>query len=303
MEYTVYKSFPRPRKFLGPIFGTVPLMFALIGVARASGSGWVQVVGAIVSSLIFLGIVAPMIISLTNKLYIIGVPHFLIANSLNAITIKSQKTCRITTDHGNVEFLSPKTPSPIQFTPHYMGRLSELSVIVSTAAPFGIVWWYRKIVFKFDHEILVLPPASKPDYVFSLMKNDSENQWRLNTRGEIRGSRDYVSGDSLRSANWKTTAHVGKLQIKEFEVTSSQIYSVYANFYGTLDEIESRAEQIMGTVEYLLKIHPFGIILITLVNLKPFSQEILTSMQAQIQLAQADKTIISNSITETSDGS
>jgi uncharacterized protein (DUF58 family) len=35
----------------------------------------------------------------------------------------------------------------------------------------------------------------------------------------IRGKRDYVSGDSFRQIDWKTTASKGKIQVNQFEPT------------------------------------------------------------------------------------
>ncbi|HEY3340580.1 MAG TPA: DUF58 domain-containing protein [Anaerolineae bacterium] len=37
----------------------------------------------------------------------------------------------------------------------------------------------------------------------------------------VRGKRDYVAGDSLRNVDWKTTAMLGRLQVKQFEPSIS----------------------------------------------------------------------------------
>jgi hypothetical protein len=136
----------------------------------------------------------------------------------------------------------------------------------------------------------VLAPTGSPDYNYTVEFSEFEQLWRPSSNGQIRGARDYVYGDSLRNANWKTSAHVGKLQIKEFEIPKSEIITIKADLYGSLDEIEAHAERIVGTVQYLLKLNQCEVFLQTSRNSAPKIERIQTLRQAQIQLAESDIT-------------
>jgi uncharacterized protein (DUF58 family) len=288
MAKVTSNSKPRPKKLIGPIFGTLPLMFALIGVARASGSGWVQFIGAIISSSILIGILTPMVILLRTKIKLVFLPNYLIANTENLIEIYSNKTVRITIEQSQPAFIRSRSSQHIHYFPKHKGSVNSIALMVSTAAPLGIVWWYKKVTINLDSPLLIIPPPGRPNFAISIAHSDLEQQWQNSVTGLIRGTKDYFVGDSLRNANWKATAHTGKLQIKEFEFPKSDTFTLNAFFPEDDDSAEQMAEAIVGTIFELLKNHSGLIILNTLNNNKINSCQITSLLQAQIQLAQAD---------------
>jgi uncharacterized protein (DUF58 family) len=48
----------------------------------------------------------------------------------------------------------------------------------------------------------------------------------------VRGKRDYVAGDSLRNVDWKTTAMLGRLQVKQFEPSISLETAIFLDLNG-----------------------------------------------------------------------
>ena len=54
----------------------------------------------------------------------------------------------------------------------------------------------------------------------------------------VRGKRDYVAGDSLRRVDWKATATVGRLQVKQFEPSIALETVIFLNL--NADEYERR---------------------------------------------------------------
>jgi uncharacterized protein (DUF58 family) len=54
----------------------------------------------------------------------------------------------------------------------------------------------------------------------------------------VRGKRDYVAGDSLRRVDWKATATLGRLQVKQFEPSIALETTLFLNL--NADEYEQR---------------------------------------------------------------
>ncbi len=54
----------------------------------------------------------------------------------------------------------------------------------------------------------------------------------------VRGKRDYVAGDSLRRVDWKATAALGRLQVKQFEPSIMLETAIFLNL--NVDEYEQR---------------------------------------------------------------
>ncbi len=54
----------------------------------------------------------------------------------------------------------------------------------------------------------------------------------------VRGKRDYVAGDSLRRVDWKATAALGRLQVKQFEPSIALETAIFLNL--NVDEYEQR---------------------------------------------------------------
>ena len=54
----------------------------------------------------------------------------------------------------------------------------------------------------------------------------------------VRGKRDYVAGDSLRLVDWKATATLGRLQVKQFEPSIALETAIFLNL--NADEYEQR---------------------------------------------------------------
>src|ERR1700677_1737520 len=59
----VGRARPRPERFLGPLAATLFLLLAFGAVAHASGSGWVQAIGAVTAGLAVVGILVPCTIA------------------------------------------------------------------------------------------------------------------------------------------------------------------------------------------------------------------------------------------------
>ncbi len=89
---------------------------------------------------------------------------------------------------------------------------------------FGLFRFSRRI--SDAKNVLIYPPVL--ELPFFLVKSQSEpgilhSEWLQDeTAGAISGVREYVPGDSLNRVHWRSTAHLGKLVVKEFDIDLSE---------------------------------------------------------------------------------
>jgi uncharacterized protein (DUF58 family) len=89
---------------------------------------------------------------------------------------------------------------------------------------FGLFRFSRKLDNVKD--VLIYPPTV--ELPLFLINSQSEpgllhSEWLSDeTAGTISGVREYVPGDSLNRIHWRSTAHLGKLIVKEFDIDLSE---------------------------------------------------------------------------------
>ena len=103
---------------------------------------------------------------------------------------------------------------------HY--RLGPITV--ESHDPFGLLSQSR--TFPVHQEVIVYPrPLPIPELVVggggARRQTEIHPMGRAGESADFHGIRPYVHGDDLRRVHWKSTAHTGKLAIKEFEYQSS----------------------------------------------------------------------------------
>ncbi|NNN22340.1 MAG: DUF58 domain-containing protein [Acidimicrobiales bacterium] len=258
-------SLARPRRFIVPVFGTVPLMLVLIGVARASGSGWVQIVGALVSGVMLAGVIAPYFILRKIRIQITEMPPTAQAKSPYKFKINANRVCRVVVlspsgghrfkrtrhfeYHSSESCIVSKTSDDyLEFTPGYLGVIESLSFEVLTAAPFGIVWWIKKWKVTLPSPILVSPHISLDSKVqfgtISKIGDTTISSRRAANTGSLRGVRSFQNGDTMRQIHWPASAHSTTLMVKELEAQVN--HEVYIDL--RLPNEPMLAEEIAGLV-------------------------------------------------------
>lgn len=87
-----------------------------------------------------------------------------------------------------------------------------------TADPIGL-FEHRRTIEDSEAELLVWPRIERLGEVrFNAGENGRGPIARRAGAGfDFRGLRDYQDGDDLRHVDWKSTAHLGRLQVREFE--------------------------------------------------------------------------------------
>ncbi len=100
------------------------------------------------------------------------------------------------------------------------GRFTLGPVVATTGDPLGL--FKRDLQLAPEHELLVLPPVlplSHVDLFAGTMPGRGRGSQRsLQTTTNVVTVRNYVAGDALTRIHWPTTARVGQLMVKEFDL-------------------------------------------------------------------------------------
>ena len=151
----------------------------------------------------------------------------------------------------------PETPdnTKLQINPDHRGVITEVTVDIASAAPFGLLWWSRRETLALPIELCVAPKPTKALFIppeGDDSGNDSGNQ-RTAPFGETRGVRDYEHGDARRTVHWRASAHTGRLMVREMEMPTKEpviLRVVLPPDTVAADEMAGRAlATVMGLLE------------------------------------------------------
>ena len=246
-----------PERAAAPIAGTALLLFVWAGVAHASGSGWVQAVGAVVAGLLLLGLVAPAFAAPGLSVVCVASPGDGAAGSPVEIDVVGNRSMRCVprSVDGPPLLLCRRVPARLVVVPPRRGVFSTLTLRLGTAAPFGLLWWSRDQVLELPRPLHVAPKVREHKVVLRAAATQEEGNKspRPALSGDLRGVRPYQHGDSRRRVHWRATAHTGDLMIRESEVRAHDPIRIVAHLDADLDTADKLAEEAMGEVLAQLK--------------------------------------------------
>jgi uncharacterized protein (DUF58 family) len=245
-------SFPRPRRWAGPVFGTVLALLGWAAVAHNSGAGWVQALGALLAGFLFVGLVAPAFAVRRVRCTVTESPADGRAGHPVSVTVAVSSPVEITARRpaGPPVLAGARRRCPVELVPAGRGVVTSVDITVASAAPFGLLWWTKRIRLPLPRPLLVAPRVGPPDpATLSSDGTDGEDQRRVDARvGEPRGVRPYRPGDLRHWVHWPATAHSAVLMVREMEQPTSRPVVVQAWLPGDPDAAERAAERALGTV-------------------------------------------------------
>jgi len=268
----------RPINALGPIAGCVFTLLAWAAVAHNSGSGWVQALGAVLGAVLLVGIVGPswfvahavVDVEAAPSDAMVGEPLELTLVSNGRVRVRSVAPLGEATFVGSVaqarnvpaRLFEPgeiagghDEGATLTIVPDHRGILIALTVEISSAAPFGILWWSRRTTLALPEEISVAPrptdplpaPPERDD-----TRGDSQSR-RAATFGETRGVRQYEHGDARKTVHWRASAHTGRLMVREMEEPTAEPITVRVVLPSDEVEAENLAGRALATLFMLLE--------------------------------------------------
>jgi uncharacterized protein (DUF58 family) len=247
---------PRPDRFLGPVASALLLLVVFGAVAHASGSGWVQAIGAVTAGLACVGMIGPALLASRLKVMCVAAPRDATSGEPLVIELVANHPLRCTParPRGRAKVLPAGEPIAVTVTPPHRGVLSSVRLQLATAAPLGLLWWSLDRVVMLPVTVSVAPAVSHDSVPESHAGGDDEGQGRpvLSETGEIRGVRAYRHGDSRRRVHWRATAHTSSLMVRETEEIPDTPVKIVLDLSEDPEQAEKQAADAMGAVEYLL---------------------------------------------------
>jgi uncharacterized protein (DUF58 family) len=264
----------RPEHAIGPIAGSVFTVLAWAAIAHNSGSGWVQALGVLLGAVLLVGLVAP---GRAVKRAVVSVesnPVDAIAGEAVGLTLAASARVRVrpvspegvsgffgprgarrdgatnarpldrTSPHGSDPAVSARDTPKLRIVPKRRGILTEVTVEVASAAPFGLLWWSQRVTLALPVEMCVAP---RPTKAFTIPpeaddSGDDAAGRRSAAVGDTRSVRDYEHGDARRTVHWRASAHTGHLMVREMEMPSQEPVTVRIEL--PVDPVE--ADEIAG---------------------------------------------------------
>ncbi len=157
-----------PVTWFGPVGGSVVVMAAWAGVSHSSGSGWVQAVGALLLSILLVGMVAPYFFARRTGAVCTAAPADCRAGQPVTLTLAVTGPLRIRPlgPLGPVARAVGRVRGPrtveVEVTPAHRGILESVAVELATCAPFGLLWWAKEVAVPLGHALHVAPRTGRP---------------------------------------------------------------------------------------------------------------------------------------------
>ena len=259
MTNPVRRSKMRPARPLSPILVALLALLIWWVVAHNSGSGWVQALGDCVFGVIAVGLIGPALALARLDVEVLHAPSDAAAGmpAIVRLAVSGRARVRPIEPPGPDAFLGPRRghlDDQMTVLPLHRGCLGLLKVEIATAAPFGIQWWSRRVLLELPSELHVAPRLGRP---LPLPRSVEERTGAYGSpkaaeAGDARGVRDYRPGDRRRRVHWGTSAHTGRLMVREMEESSSLPVTVNVILPHESDAAERQAERALGTVVQLI---------------------------------------------------
>jgi len=250
------ESLPRPRHAFGPVAGSAVSLAAWVAIAHSSGAGWVQALGGLLAGCLLVGLVAPALAIRRSRCSVIASPADAVAGLPVTVTL-AVNTALV------VRALDPPGPEAttgnhhqcdLQLVPVHRGVRTECLLEIASAAPFGLLWWTKRLIVPLPRPLYVAPAAGPIDTFRAVdhgLTGDGARQVDRRV-GEPRGVRPYRPGDLRSWVHWPATAHTGSLMVREMEGPLSQPVTVEAILPEDAGAADEAARVALGTVAGLL---------------------------------------------------
>jgi uncharacterized protein (DUF58 family) len=250
----------RPQRAVVPFSVTVVVLLGWGVVAHDSGSGWVQVLGEAVGATVVVGLFGPAVALARTRVECRASPADGRAGSPIELTVVATQRIRVRAvdPPGPVGFVGPGpdrgAPETVTVVARRHGVLESVTLEVESAAPFGLLWWSKRVVVALATPVHVAPRLGHPRPVRPLADDGAGDGARRVPAliGEARGARPYRPGDSRQWVHWPATAHTGTLMVREMEGPVRVPATVTVTLPADLDAAEAVAEDGYATVVALL---------------------------------------------------
>ena len=282
---------PRPSKAAGPILSSAVALVAWAAVAHNSGSGWVQALGGLLAGFVVAGLAGPAFATARLRVEVVSNPTDTVAETPVGIEVTANGPARVqAAAPGGAVTMIGSGSGRVELLPSRRGPIGEVTLTLCSAAPFGLLWWRKRVVVALARPLWVAPVAGLPDPAMLDGSASGDTLERRSLRdaplGEPRGVRPYVAGDPRRLVHWPATAHRGELMVREAERPEAAVPEVRVVLPNDGPDGDAVAERAMGTLVALLA-HCSPVMLATTERDGPRTEAVYTAADAGRRLARA----------------
>ncbi len=225
---------------------------ALYFAARTTGAGWLLVILCGLAGVLLIGAVWPWV-ALRRVRITADAPTDAAVDRPLTITLR---VARAGLGLHLQPFAPPGEPTAVvsddgtvtDVVPDRRGVIDTIAVQAASAAPFGLIWWRRRITVALDRVVEVAPRTGNADATAPPTgpSGDSPTAGIGIGGDQIRGVRDYVQGDPLRLVHWPATARRGTVVVKELDLPERPRLELVVDLRGPGEAAENAAERAMG---------------------------------------------------------
>jgi uncharacterized protein (DUF58 family) len=245
---TVPAGISRPALSLGAV------AFALFGIARTTGSGWLIVILTGIASVVALAAVLPWF-GLRRVRLTVEAPRDATVGRTAEIAVEVTSTStpvklRVLDLDGSWTGALPPCRGLLAAAPRRRGVVEALTVEVRSAAPLGLVWWRRRIPVELARPMEVGPrPTDVTQRVPEGREQDGREALQATSTlaDAVKTVREYVAGDPIKLVHWAATARSGELMVKELESPVAPALVIAVDLRGGGDDdVEGAASRAAG---------------------------------------------------------
>jgi uncharacterized protein (DUF58 family) len=221
-------------------------------VAHSSGSGWVQALGALLAGCIVVGLLGPALYLRRARCSIAENPADAVAGSAVELTVTTSNpvVVRAVDPPGPARPTGDARRCTLEVVPPHRGERTSCVVELASAAPFGLLWWTKRVTVPLPRPLCVAPVIGPADEPERNRGDDNGDDSRMVHRrvGEPRGVRDYRPGDLRSWVHWRATAHAGTLMVREMEGSAARPVTVWGVLPDDFDLADEQASRALGEV-------------------------------------------------------
>ncbi len=246
---------PVPANLSRPALSLAAVTFALFGIARTTGSGWLIVILTGIGSVVALAAVLPPFALRTLVVDVRPPREATVGRTTEfAVDVTGGRgravKLRIPEFGGTWTGMVTPASGRLAVVPQRRGVIDHIEIEARSAAPIGLVWWRRRMVVELTRAIEVGPVPVSMDLDPPSGRDDSgrnENRSMAAMADTVRTVREYRPGDAIKMVHWAATARAGELMTKELESPIMPALCLAVDLRGLAgDAVEAAASRAAG---------------------------------------------------------